>query len=114
MVRNKNRHTKEAYDKIYHTVVNFVDDSNLLVSLENQNDATHYINRYFQILIYFYSQNKLVINPDKTNLMIVARPGIRNQMEDLRIVTHKEDAYPKKQIKMLGWETNIRGSMLEI
>ena len=57
-----------------------------------------FINRYFQILIYFYSQDKLVISPDKINLIIVAKQAMRNQTEELRIIMQKKDVYPKKPI----------------
>ena len=51
-----------------HTVVNFVDDSNSLISLQEPSEANMYIDRYFKILEYYYKQNKLVLNPEKTNV----------------------------------------------
>ena len=43
---------KEEY-KVDHTVVNFVDNSNSLMSFEDPSHANHYIDRYFLILKYF-------------------------------------------------------------
>ena len=56
------------------------------------------------VLKYFYHQNKLLLNPEKTNIMIIAKPAIRSEAEDIRINTEKEEVYPKKTIKILGWE----------
>ena len=70
-----------------------------------------YVERYFRVLDYFYKQNKLVLNPEKTNILVVAKPAIKALADDIRIVTDKEEVKPSKSIKMLGWETNERLSM---
>ena len=51
-----------------------------------------------------------MINLDKTNLMIVAKPAMKNQTEELRIIMQKGDIYPKKQIRIPGCERNTQGS----
>ena len=101
---------KEEY-KVDHTVVNFVDDSNSLMSFSDPTHANHYIDRYFLILKYFYNQNKLLLNPEKTNIMIIAKPAIKSEADDIRIVTEKEDVHPKKTIRILGWEMSAQLSM---
>ena len=87
-----------------HTVVNFVDDSNSLISFGDPTHANHYLDRYFRILILYYRQNKLLLNPEKTNVMIVARPATKREADDIRIVTDTEEVKPKQTIKVLGWE----------
>ena len=101
----------EEYTDVEHSVANFIDDSNSFISFGDTTEANHYINRYFLVLIYFYSQNKLLINPEKTNLIVISKPGKRQEADYLRIVTEKEDVRPKRQIRILGWETNQRLSM---
>ena len=94
---------KEEFE-VDHTVVNFVDDSNSLMSFQDPSHANLYLDRYFLVLKMFYRQNKLLLNPEKTNIMIVAKPAMKQQAEDIRIVTEKEEVTPKKTIKILGWE----------
>ena len=72
-------------------------------------EANSYIDVYFKILTIFYNQNKLLLNPEKTNLLIIANPSVRNQK--IEIKTDSETVTPKKQIRILGFETNNRNSM---
>ena len=102
---------KENYSGITHTVVNFVDDSNSFLSFDDPDDANHYLNRYFLILVFFYIQNKLLINPEKTTILVVAKPQKILEADDIRIVTEKEEVRPSKQVKILGWITNPRMNM---
>ena len=105
----KNLKTKTVtYTDIRYMVVNFIDDSNSMIGISNPNDAKHYINRYFNILIHYYTQNKHLINPEKANLLVIANPAIRNMNNDMRIITETKDVHPKKQINILGFEANFR------
>ena len=101
---------KEDYD-VEHKVVNFVDDSNSVISFGDPTQVNHYLDRYFAILKFFYKQNKLLLNPEKTNLMIVARPAMKDEAEDVRIIAEKEEVTPKKVMKILGWEICEKLSM---
>ena len=87
-----------AYSNISHTVVNFVDDSNSMICFFNHEDPNHYINSYFAIRMHYYTLNKLQINPEKTNLLVIVNQTMRNQNENIRTVTDTEDVLPKKQI----------------
>ena len=64
-LESKRKVKKEKYKEVEHTVVNFVDDSNSVISFADPTEANMYLDRYFKILGYFYKQNKLVINPEK-------------------------------------------------
>ena len=112
-VEEKLKVKPEEYKHIVHEMVNFVDDSNNMISFEDETDANHYINRFFDVLKHYYTLNKLKINPEKTNLLIIAKPAMKERNKDIRIVTEKneDDVYPKKQIRVLGWEMNSRLSM---
>ena len=92
-------------------MVNFDDNSNSMISFHEESDENKYIKNYFEILKFYYRISKLSINPEKTNLLIVANPTIRNRNTNIKIETETEDVVPKKQIRILGWETNIRLSM---
>ena len=49
-----------------HMVVNFVDDSNSVISAKPGEDLEDYINSYFKLLKIYYNSQKLKINTDKT------------------------------------------------
>ena len=101
----------ENYNPIDHTVVNFMDDSNSLISFTEHTDANHYLNRYFDILKIFYNSNKLCLNPEKTNVLILAKPKLKKEADEIKIVTEDEDVTAKNQIKVLGFYFNERMSM---
>ena len=70
-----NEITGEEYGIYYNIIENltiqYMDDSNNVITSENSNDIEKYINKYFKLVENYYSINKLKINPDKSKLMIV-------------------------------------------
>ena len=78
--------------------MNCVDDSNSVVSFSDPTETNKYIDKYFKMLGYFYRQNKLLLNPEKTNVLIIAKPGIRNEADDIKIMTETEEVKPKRLI----------------
>lgn len=83
--------TKENYSEVDHETVSFVDDMNSMISFKEETEANHYINRFFDILRHYYNLNKLKLNPEKTSVLIVAKPNIKERNKDIRIVTDPED-----------------------
>ena len=61
----------EEYTDVEHTVCNFIDDSSSLISFTDHTELNHYLDSYFKILGHCYNTNKLSINPEKTNLLII-------------------------------------------
>ena len=47
------------FQEIKHGVINFVDDSNSVISFENAREANKYLDRYFKLLKGFYNMSKL-------------------------------------------------------
>ena len=47
------------------------------------------------------------LNTLKTNILVIAKPSVRDEADDLRIITDTDGALPKKSIKMFGLETNV-------
>ena len=58
-------------------VVQYVDDSTKIIACTNSSDLQKYINIYFSILEEFYNINKLLINSDKSKLLIITKPAQR-------------------------------------
>ena len=61
-----------------HNTVQYVDDSNNIVSSKNINELQTYINKYFTLLEGYYNLNKLTLNSDKTKFMIICKPSLRH------------------------------------
>ena len=62
--------TQEKYKEVKQPVVNFVDDSNCMISFADQTDGNHYINWYFLILKHYSNINILKLNPEKTSMLL--------------------------------------------
>ena len=58
-------------------VVQYVVDSTKIIACTNSSDLQKYINIYFSILEEFYNINKLLINSDKSKLLIITKPAQR-------------------------------------
>ena len=50
---------------IEHVTIQYVDDSNNIITSNDSTGLEKYINKYFNLLEAFYNSNKLKINPDK-------------------------------------------------
>ena len=59
------------FKNIEHLTINFVDDSNNIITFNDQNQIEDYIEAYYKLIHNFYNINKLKINPDKTNLLLI-------------------------------------------
>ena len=105
----------EKYKEVEHETTNFVDDGNSMISFEDENEANHYLNRYFDILKHFYNLNQLKLNPEKTSILVIAKKTVKERNTDIRIITEpgEDDVEPKKSINVLGWIFNSRLSMDE-
>ena len=89
----------EQFVGIYHKIVNYVDDSTNMVSTKSKEHLQEYINNYFVLLEKFYNINKLLINPDKSKLVIVCRPGIRERVKDIKLRTSNFIIHQSEKVK---------------
>ena len=62
---------------IHHKIVQYVDDSTNIIATNDTNQLQSYINLYFSILEEFYNVNKLLINSDKSKLLLITKPNLR-------------------------------------
>ena len=87
-----------------HEVVNFVVDSNSVISGTEHTELKNYINTYLQLLKVFYNSQKLKINTDKMQLPICGMPRLLNKHKNVRIITATDipDVKPIERIKILG------------
>ena len=98
---------------IDHVVVNFVDDSNSVISADPGTNLEEYTNSYFRLLEIYYNSQKLKINTDKTQILVCSMPRFIDEIKDLEIITppNIENVKPKAQIKVLGFLINGRGNI---
>ena len=76
-----------AYDPgIKHVTVNYCDDSNNIIRFKEPDEANHYCNKFFITLKAYYNMNRLVLNGDKTGLLLVNRPALNHYKHEIYLV----------------------------
>ena len=70
----------KIYKDLDHETINFIDDSNLVISFGDPSEASEYLDRYCKILKRYYTDMKLQLNPDKTTLLVFSKPCLNIRM----------------------------------
>ena len=96
---NINGHTN--LDNISHKNVQYVDDSTNIISSSNTNDIQLYINLYFSILKQFYNINKLLNNANKSKLLVITKPNLRQFTTNIKLQANKYLIEQSIKIKIL-------------
>ena len=94
-------------------VVNFVDDSNSVISAKPGEDLEQYVNSYFKLLEIYYNSKKLKVNKNKTQILVCSMPRFLNQIIEMEIKTPPDinNVKPQEQIKVLVYLFNGRGNI---
>ena len=79
------QHQPTTSTNINHMAVNLVDDSTNIISTSKTNEIQDYTNKFYRLLEAVYNINKLKINNDKTELMVICKPQHRNDTKSLQI-----------------------------
>ena len=95
-------------NKIEHNVTQFVDDSNSVIIFKDKDQIMEYLNMYFWLLKIYYNMNKLLINDDKTNMLVINNPRHEHTARTIQIQTDIEIIKPKDKFTILGWVVNRR------
>ena len=82
--------------------MHYVDDSTNIIACTNSSDLQKYINIYFSILEEFYNINKLLINSDKSKLLIITKPAQRYLYNNIELQTTQYIIEQTHKIKVLG------------
>ena len=90
------------FNNVQHLTVNFVDDSNSVITFNDQNQAKTYLESYYKLLHNFYNINKLKINPDKTSLLLNYKPKHSQHFKNFKFYANGYEITPQKIIKILG------------
>ena len=95
--------TQNSKNKLGHETYNFIDDSTNVIYSKSPKDIEKYLNDFYIILDIIYSINKLKINNDKTEFLIVCKNRYR---KDTKNIIMRADNHIVKQvdkIKILGF-----------
>ena len=87
---------------INHCTVNFVDDSTNIISITNSTEMQEYINKFSKLLEAVYNINKLIINNDKTELMVICKNCFRKDTKHIQITTSGYKVKQVSKVKILG------------
>ena len=87
---------------ISHNTIQYVDDSTNIISCTNTNDLQTYIDIFFSILEGYYNSNKLLINSDKSKLLLITKPTLRQQCNHIKLHTSQYIIEQSHKIKILG------------
>ena len=53
--------------------VKFIDDSNSVINIKDEAQINFYVDRFMKILKVYYNVMRLMLNPDKTNKMVICK-----------------------------------------
>ena len=74
-ITNKEQQTQ--FSSKYNCVIQYVNYSSSIIASDDITTLNKYADCYFKILEGFYNLNKLLINVDKTKLLITCKPKYR-------------------------------------
>ena len=83
--------------------VNFVDDSTNIISTTNGPEMQDYINKFYSLLEAVYNTNKLIINNDKTKLMIICKNCFQMITKHIQINASGYKVNQVSKVKILGY-----------
>ena len=87
---------------IEHNTVIFVDDSTNIISTTNGLEIQDYINKLYSLLEAIYNTNKLIINKDKTELMIIYKNRYRKLTKSIQMYASGYKVNQVQKVKILG------------
>ena len=87
---------------IEHVTIQYVDDSNNIITSNDNVGLELYINKYFKLIESFYNLNKLKINPDKSKIMISCKPQLRESVKNIKLTTNDHIIQQVNKVKALG------------
>merc|ERR1712240_497719 len=90
--------------EIEHLTVNFVDDSTNLIISKDTTKLQTYLNNFYILLQKVYHTNKLIINQEKTELMIICKNKDRKTTRNIQMYADKYRVKQVEKVKILGFQ----------
>lgn len=103
-------HQPTTTNNINHCTVNFVDDSTDIISTIKAEDMQEYLNRFYSLLEAVYNINKLKINNDKTELMMICKNRFRKSTKNIQMKASGHKVKQVSKVKIPGYimQSNLR------
>ena len=99
-------HNFIKFSETVHVTINFVDDSSNIIGFKSFDTIKNYLQNYYQLLQNYYNINKLLINPDKNQVMICAKPKYQQDVTNFSFKASQYTIKNKSSIKILGIQVN--------
>ena len=77
-------------DDVEQETVNFVVDSNAVISFWPDVDVNNYIKTFLKVLTIYYNTMWLRINSDKTNILVISKPKHKAKADTIILETDLE------------------------
>lgn len=108
----------DNYDGVDHDIIQYVDDTNNVISTNNLDKLQPYINTYFELIESFYNINKVKINLEKSKLMIVCKAArwgnTYNIVINTDIKVHKLKVPRMHIMSSLSNHTNVNNNISKV
>ena len=86
-----------------HSTINFVDDSTNLIMTKDPKILQNYLDNFYLLLRNVYNTNKLIINRDKTEIMIACKNRHRKMTKNIQMYADEFKVKQVNQVKILGF-----------
>ena len=80
---------KEKYKYVDYMIINYIDDSTNIISHNDYRSLKDYLTRYYSLLHGYYTANKLLINADKTELVVSCKNKYRREANKINFMAGK-------------------------
>ena len=95
-------HNTKHYTDVTHNTTNFIDDSTSIISFKHCCDISSYLCDYYDLLHNFYNMNNLLVNWDKTKLLLVHKPKHAQSLQNFSCLANGYVIKPLQTIKIQG------------
>ena len=97
-----NKRSRGTYNTVLHDIFQYVDDTSNIIASSNISELQNYINDYFVLLESYYNANELVLNPDKSKLLVTCKNKFREMTKDINLIASDYVIEQSNRIKVLG------------
>ena len=81
----------------------YIDDSTNLISNTSSQNLINYLTLYYNLLQHYYDSNKLVINSDKTELLVSCKKKFREEADKIKFKADVYNIEQKNSTQILGF-----------
>ena len=96
-------YNKESYKEIRHLTINYIDDSTSVIAHKNHKVLSCYLTQYYTLLHDYYTANKLLVNNDKTELLVTCTKPLRIFSNKVKLNANNYEFLQKQSTKTLGF-----------